>query len=57
MATTDGPAPVTAAPGHGRAGRDLRAATVVGLALAVLVIGTLFVWKAAFAGLAVPAVS
>jgi phosphatidate cytidylyltransferase len=57
MVTTDGPAPLTTAPGHGRAGRDLRAATVVGLGLAVLVVGTLFVWKAAFAGLAVVAVA
>jgi phosphatidate cytidylyltransferase len=53
--TTDGPAPATA-PGHGRAGRDLRAATTVGLGLAALVLGTLFVWKPAFVGLAVVAV-
>ncbi|HMG28768.1 MAG TPA: phosphatidate cytidylyltransferase [Jiangellaceae bacterium] len=55
--TTEGPAPVTAAPGHGRAGRDLRAATAVGLGLAVLVVGTLLVWKPAFAGLAVVAIA
>ena len=54
--TTDGPAPATA-PGHGRAGRDLRAATAVGLGLAVLVVGTLFVWKPAFVGLAVVAIA
>jgi phosphatidate cytidylyltransferase len=54
--TTDGPAPATV-PGHGRAGRDLRAATAVGLGLAVLVLGTLFVWKPAFVGLAVVAVT
>ena len=50
--TTDGPVPRTV-PGHGRAGRDLRAATVVGLGLAAVVLGTLFVWKPAFVGLAV----
>jgi phosphatidate cytidylyltransferase len=54
--TTDGPEPATA-PGHGRAGRDLRAATAVGLGLAVLVVGTLFVWKPAFVGLAVVAIA
>jgi phosphatidate cytidylyltransferase len=54
--TTDGPAPATV-PGHGRAGRDLRAATAVGLALAILVLGTLFVWKQAFVGLAVVAIA
>jgi phosphatidate cytidylyltransferase len=54
--TTDGPAPATV-PGHGRAGRDLRAATAVGLGLAALVLGTLFVWKPAFVGLAVVAVT
>jgi phosphatidate cytidylyltransferase len=53
--TTDGPAP-TKVPGHGRAGRDLRAATAVGLGLAALVLGTLFVWKPAFVALAVIAV-
>ncbi|MGH8776882.1 MAG: phosphatidate cytidylyltransferase [Jiangellaceae bacterium] len=58
--TTDGPVPAAApgpARGHGRAGRDLRAATVVGLGLAILVLGSLFVWKPAFAGLAVVAVT
>jgi phosphatidate cytidylyltransferase len=54
--TTDEPASATV-PGHGRAGRDLRAATVVGLGLAALVLGTLFVWKPAFVGLAVAAVT
>ena len=54
--TTDGPAPATV-PGHGRAGRDLRAATAVGLGLAALVLGSLFVWKPAFVGLAVVAVT
>jgi phosphatidate cytidylyltransferase len=54
--TTDGPASATV-PGHGRAGRDLRAATAVGLGLAALVLGTLFVWKQAFVGLAVVAVT
>jgi phosphatidate cytidylyltransferase len=54
--TTDGPASATV-PGHGRAGRDLRAATAVGLGLAALVFGTLFVWKPAFVGLAVVAVT
>jgi phosphatidate cytidylyltransferase len=57
MVATDGPAPVTAGPRHGRAGRDLRAATIVGLGLAAVVVGTLFVWKAAFVGLAVVAVA
>jgi phosphatidate cytidylyltransferase len=54
--TTDGPAPATV-PGHGRAGRDLRAASAVGLGLAALVLSTLFVWKPAFVGLAVVAVT
>jgi phosphatidate cytidylyltransferase len=54
--TTDGPASATV-PGHGRAGRDLRAATAVGLGLAALVLGTLFVWKQAFVGLAIVAVT
>ena len=54
--TTDGAVPATA-PGHGRAGRDLRAATAVGLGLALLVVGTLLVWKPAFVGLAVVAVA
>lgn len=54
--TTDGAVPATA-PGHGRAGRDLRAATAVGLGLAALVVGTLLVWKPAFVGLAVVAVT
>ena len=54
--TTDGPAPATV-PGHGRAGRDLRAATAVGLGLAALVLGTLFFWKPAFVGLAVVAIT
>ncbi len=54
--TTDGAVPATA-PGHGRAGRDLRAATAVGLGLALLVVATLLVWKPAFVGLAVVAVA
>jgi phosphatidate cytidylyltransferase len=32
----------------GRAGRDLRAATLVGIVLAILVVGSLLVWKPAF---------
>jgi phosphatidate cytidylyltransferase len=36
---------------HGRAGRDLRAATAVGAVLAILVGTSLFVWKPAFVGL------
>jgi phosphatidate cytidylyltransferase len=36
---------------HGRAGRDLRAATIVGVILALVVVGTLFVAKPAFVGL------
>lgn len=42
----------SAAP-HGRAGRDLRAATTVGLGLAVVVLGTLFLWRPAFVGVVV----
>lgn len=37
-----------AGPAHGRAGRDLKAATVVGIVLAGLVGGSLLVWKPAF---------
>ncbi|HEX6232554.1 MAG TPA: phosphatidate cytidylyltransferase [Jiangellaceae bacterium] len=40
----------------GRAGRDLRAATLVGILLAVLVIGSMVVWKPAFVALATAAV-
>ncbi|MGH8826823.1 MAG: phosphatidate cytidylyltransferase [Jiangellaceae bacterium] len=42
-----------AAPGHGRAGRDLRAATMVGAGLAVVVLVSLFAWRPAFVGLVV----
>ncbi|MBD0291998.1 MAG: phosphatidate cytidylyltransferase [Jiangellaceae bacterium] len=49
--TTDGSAPATV-PAHGRAGRDLRAATGVGLALAGLVLGSLLLWRPAFVALA-----
>jgi phosphatidate cytidylyltransferase len=45
--------PVT---GHGRAGRDLRAAIGVGLALAALIIGSLVVERVAFVGLVVVAI-
>jgi phosphatidate cytidylyltransferase len=45
--------PVT---GHGRAGRDLRAAIGVGLALVGLIIGSLVVWRGAFVGLVVVAI-
>ncbi len=38
---------------HGRAGRDLRAATAVGLGLAAIVLSTLFLMKPAFVGLVV----
>ncbi|WP_298327169.1 phosphatidate cytidylyltransferase [Haloactinopolyspora sp.] len=38
---------------HGRAGRDLRAATAVGLGLAAIVLSTLFLFKPAFVGLVV----
>ncbi len=40
----------------GRAGRDLRAATLVGIVLAILVVGTMVVWKPAFVALAVAAI-
>lgn len=50
--TTDAPGPVpaerTAGAPPGRAGRDLRAATLVGIALAILVLGSLLLWKPAF---------
>ncbi|TDC56962.1 phosphatidate cytidylyltransferase [Jiangella ureilytica] len=38
---------------HGRAGRDLRAASLVGLALGAIVLSTLFAFKPAFVGLVV----
>ncbi|PZF84179.1 phosphatidate cytidylyltransferase [Jiangella anatolica] len=38
---------------HGRAGRDLRAATLVGLGLGAVVLSTLFLLEPAFAGLVV----
>jgi len=38
--------------GTGRAGRDLRAATLVGIVLAILVVGSMVVWKPAFVALA-----
>ena len=38
---------------HGRAGRDLRAATLVGLGLGAVVLGTLFLLEQAFAGFVV----
>jgi phosphatidate cytidylyltransferase len=38
---------------HGRAGRDLRAATLVGLGLGAIVLSTLFLFKVAFVGLVV----
>ncbi|HEX6337809.1 MAG TPA: phosphatidate cytidylyltransferase [Jiangellaceae bacterium] len=40
----------------GRAGRDLRAATLVGIVLAILVIGSMVVWKPAFVALASAAI-
>ncbi|HEU4543916.1 MAG TPA: phosphatidate cytidylyltransferase [Jiangellaceae bacterium] len=40
----------------GRAGRDLRAATLVGIVLAILVIGSMIVWKPAFVVLAAAAI-
>jgi phosphatidate cytidylyltransferase len=48
----DGARPGGAHPGgaHGKAGRDLKAATTVGAALAVLVGGSLLLWKPAFVG-------
>jgi phosphatidate cytidylyltransferase len=42
--------------GPGRAGRDLRAATLVGIFLAVLVVGSMVVWKPAFVALAAAAI-
>ena len=42
--------------GHGRAGRDLRAAIGVGLALVALIIGSLVVRREAFVGLVVVAI-
>lgn len=38
---------------HGRAGRDLRAASLVGLGLGAIVLGTLFAFRPAFVGLVV----
>lgn len=50
--TTDRPgrAPAAQSEGrsHSRAGRDLRAATIVGAGLAVLVVGSVLLWKPAF---------
>jgi phosphatidate cytidylyltransferase len=50
--TTDAPGPApadrTTDSPHGRAGRDVRAATIVGIGLGVLVLGSLFLWKPAF---------
>lgn len=40
----------------GPAGRDLRAATLVGIVLAILVIGSMVVWKPAFVALAAAAI-
>ena len=39
------------APDYGRAGRDLRAATIVGLSLFVALVASLFIWRVLFAGL------
>ena len=38
---------------HGRAGRDLRAATLVGVGLAIVVLAALFLWKPAFVAIVV----
>ena len=50
--TTDGsgrmPAQRSDGPAHGRAGRDLRAATTVGIVLAVVLLSSLLLWKPAF---------
>ncbi len=50
--TTDGPgskpAHRTRSAAHGRAGRDLRAATAVGIVLAVVLLSSLLLWKPAF---------
>ena len=45
--------PVT---GHGRAGRDLRAALGVAFGLGALIIGSLVVWRGAFVGLVIAAI-
>lgn len=49
-------APTPARRGPGRAGRDLRAATLVGIVLAILVVGSMVVWKPAFVALAAAAI-
>lgn len=49
----DAPEPTPEPGDGGRAGRDLRAATAVGVGLAALAIGTLFLYRPAFAGLVV----
>ena len=42
--------------GHGRAGRDLRAATAVGVSLLLLIAASLFFWMPAFVGMVIIAV-
>ena len=49
-ARNSGAAPAGA---HGRAGRDLRAATLVGVGLAIVVLAALFLWKPAFVAIVV----
>ena len=60
MVTSEGavpPVPGLPEPaGHGRAGRDIRAAVLVGLVLAALVVGTLLLYKPAFVALVVVAI-
>ncbi|HSK55084.1 MAG TPA: phosphatidate cytidylyltransferase [Jiangellales bacterium] len=57
MVASDGAVPpAPASPGHGRAGRDIKAAVAVGVVLAVLIVGTLVVAKAAFVTLVTVAI-
>ena len=51
-----GAAPKSGQRRPGRAGRDLRAATLVGIILGILVIGSMVVWKPAFVVLAAAAI-
>ncbi|MEU8888907.1 phosphatidate cytidylyltransferase [Streptomyces sp. NPDC048442] len=50
------PSPAPPPPQKKRAGRDLRAAIGVGLGLGVLIVASLFIWKAAFVGVIAVAV-
>lgn len=56
LGATSEPPPEPRGRRSGRAGRDLRAATLVGIVLGILVIGSMVVWKPAFVVLAAAAI-